>query len=165
MIYAVFGGCYSDWYCVGYFTNREEADKYCAKYGPGDYYVEEIKNLSNKFDVSDVTLKYEHEIVFDYCNQKWNMRNEPTRYQFYSDKKLRSNSIRDSRIYKIQPWIVFKINLQENNRKKAEKIAQDYLYQLIYESDLPDDLIDPKVVNELNKRFQEERRIVNESKI
>ena len=93
------------------------------------------------------------------------MRNEPTRYQFYSDKKLRSNSIRDSRIYKIQPWIVFKINLQEHNRKKAEKIAQDYLYQLIYESDLPDDLIDPKVVDELNKRFQEERRIVNESKI
>ena len=28
MVYGVFGGCYSDWYIVGYFNNREDADKY-----------------------------------------------------------------------------------------------------------------------------------------
>lgn len=28
MIYGVFGGCYGDWYIVGYFNNREEADKW-----------------------------------------------------------------------------------------------------------------------------------------
>lgn len=157
-VYAVFGGYYSDWYCVGYFTNREEADKYCAKYGPEDYYVEEIKNLSNKFDVSDVTLKYEHEIVFDYCNQKWNMRNEPNRYKFYSDKKLRSNSIRDSRNYSVKPWIVFTINLQENNRKRAEKIAQDYLYELIYESHRSDNSISSQVIDSLNIEFRNRMR-------
>ena len=28
MVYGVFGGCYSDWYVVGYFTNRQDAAGY-----------------------------------------------------------------------------------------------------------------------------------------
>jgi hypothetical protein len=30
MVYGVFGGCYSDWYVVGYFNNRQDAEKYCC---------------------------------------------------------------------------------------------------------------------------------------
>lgn len=45
MIYGVFGGCYSDWYIIGYFSNKEEADKYCCVYGNGDYFVKSIKSL------------------------------------------------------------------------------------------------------------------------
>lgn len=26
MVYGVFGGCYSDWYIVGYFDNRDDAE-------------------------------------------------------------------------------------------------------------------------------------------
>ena len=26
MIYGVFGGCYSNWYIVGYFSDRKEAE-------------------------------------------------------------------------------------------------------------------------------------------
>lgn len=129
MVYAIFGGCYSDWYCVGYFTNREDADKYCAKYKEdkyGDsYYVEEIKDLSNKYDLSNISLMYEHKVVFDFKDKKWIMRNEPNRYRYYSDNKLRYNNVRDSRKYNTrQPWIEFNINLLENNREKAEKLLK-----------------------------------------
>ena len=148
-IYAVFGGYYSDWYCVGYFTNREEAEKYCVKYGKDEYYVEEIKELSDRCDISDVTLKYEYEIVFDFKDNQWIMRKEPTRYEYYSDNQLRCNLILDSRGFNTQPWISFKINLKENNRKKAEKIAQDYLYELIYESHCSDNSISPQVIDSL----------------
>ena len=30
MVYGVFSGCYSDWYIVGYFNNRDDAEKYCC---------------------------------------------------------------------------------------------------------------------------------------
>ena len=48
MVYGVFSGCYSDWYIVGYFNNREDADKYCCICGNGDYYVEPLKDLNNE---------------------------------------------------------------------------------------------------------------------
>ena len=163
MVYAVFGGCYSDWYCVGYFTNREDAEKYCIKYKEdkyGDsYYVVEIKDLSNTCDLSNISLMYEHKVVFDFKDKKWIMRNEPNRYRYYSDNKLRCNNVRDSREYNTRrPWIEFNINLLENNRKKAEKIAQDYLYELIYESHCSDNSILPEVIDSLNNSFINEVR-------
>ena len=99
MIYGVFGGCYSDWYIVGYFNNRLDAEKYCTVFGGGDYYIMEIKNLNNKEDLSKITLKYEHEVVFDFINNEWVMRNEPDRYKFYADDELRPNIIRSSTRY------------------------------------------------------------------
>ena len=42
MIYAVFYGYYSDWNCFGYFTNREDADKYAHLLGE-DHFVKVLK--------------------------------------------------------------------------------------------------------------------------
>lgn len=128
MIYGVFGGCYSDWYIVGYFNNRLDAEKYCAVFGGGDYYIMEIKNLNNKEDLSKITLKYEHEVVFDFINNEWVMRNEPDRYKFYADDELRPNIIRSSTRY---DWVCFQVNINKNDRMLAEKIAQDYLAELL----------------------------------
>ena len=154
MIYAVFGGYYSDWYVVGYFDSREEAEKYCVKYGEKEeYYVKEVQNLSNKFDLSKVNLFYMHEVLFDFKENKWVMRNEPNRYTYYGNKQLLCNYIVDSRGYNVQPWIKFTINLSENNRKKAEKIAQDYLCELIYNSNLSNNFITAKAIKELNSRL------------
>lgn len=94
MIYGVFGGCYSDWYIVGYFNNRVDADKFCFVCGNGEYYVEEMKNLQDQEDLSNVSLKYDHEIVFDYKNNNWKMRNEPNRYSCYIGDELKPNSIK-----------------------------------------------------------------------
>ena len=128
MIYGVFGGCYSDWYIVGYFNNRLDADKYCAAYGNGEYYVEEMKDLRDEKDLSKVSLKYEHEVVFDFKNTgDWVMRDEPTRYECYISDELKPNNIK----YLGYQWVSFYINIEEDNRKLAEKIAQDYLAELL----------------------------------
>ena len=83
MVYGVFGGCYSDWYIVGYFDNRDDAEKYCC-ISNADYYVEPLKNLTNEKDLSKVELKYTHEVLFDYDkNNKYTMRKEPDRYRYY----------------------------------------------------------------------------------
>ena len=126
MIYGVFGGCYSDWYTVGYFDNRLDADKYCAAYGDGDYYVIELKDLKDEKDLSKITLKYDHEIVFDLKDDEWIMRDEPDRYNCYIAEELKPNNIRNGGF-----GIAFHINIEKDNRKLAEKIAQDYLYQLL----------------------------------
>ena len=130
MIYGVFGGYYSDWYIVGYFNNRLDADKYCAAFGNGEYYVEEMKDLSNKENLSKITLKYEHEVVFDLTDNKWIMREEPDRYNCYVDDKLRKNFIQKSRSYCFN-WVCFHVNIDKDDRKLAEKIAQDYLSELL----------------------------------
>lgn len=131
MVYGVFGGCYSDWYVVGYFDNRVDADKYCTAFGNGDYYVKEIKNLKHKEDLSKITLKYQHEVVFDFMDNQWIMRDEPCRYKCYIAEELEPNFIHASDPRVKIDWINFFVNIDENNRELAEKIAQDYLSELL----------------------------------
>ena len=108
------------------FNNRLDADKYCAAYGNGDYYVIELKNLQDEKDLSKITLKYDHKIVFDSRDNEWIMRNEPDRYKCYISDELKPNNIRKGAF-----WVAFHVNIEKDNRKLAEKIAQDYLYQLL----------------------------------
>ena len=96
MIYGVFGGCYSDWYIVGYFNDRELADKYCCAYGDGDYYVEPMKDLTNQEDLSSVSIGYRHRVLFDfdrYGCKKWIMRNDSENYSCYLSNKKQPNCI------------------------------------------------------------------------
>ena len=51
MIYVIIQGEYSDWSIIGYFTNREEADKYCVAHPSSDYYVHPVSDLSNTEDL------------------------------------------------------------------------------------------------------------------
>lgn len=150
MIYGVFGGCYSDWYIVGYFNNRLDADKYCAAFGDGDYYIEEMKDLSNKEDLSKITLKYKHEVVFDFRDNKWIMREEPDRYSCYIDDKIGQNIIRYSGRRNL---VRFDINIDKDDRKLAEKIAQDYLAELLSYGE--DKQIYEKNVKLMNDKFAE----------
>ena len=156
MIYGVFGGWYSDWYIVGYFNNRLDADKFCCVCGDGDYYVEEMKNLQGQEDLSKVSLKYDHEILFDYKNDNLVMRNEPDRYKCYVGEELKPNSIEKGNY----GWVKFHINIAKDNRELAEKIAQDYLYQLLAYGD------SKKVYEEnvklMNDKFIEPYRIKEE---
>ena len=160
MVYGVFGGHYSDWYIVGYFNNRLDADKYCAAYGAGEYYVEEMKDLQNEKDLSNISLKYRHEVVFDFRDNKWIMREEPTRYECYISEDLNPNCIKYfGSAYKL---ISFHINIDKDDRKLAEKIAQDYLYQLLYYGESKS--IDEKYVDLMNDQFIEPYKIKEELK-
>lgn len=153
MVYGVFGGCYSDWYIVGYFDNRVDADKYCAAFGNGDYYVEEMKNLENKEDLSKISLKYQHEVVFDFRDNQWIMRDEPCRYNCYIEDELRHNFIRTSDSRVKMNWVNFSVNINEDNRKLAEKIAQDYLGELLAYGESK--IICSKNVELMNNKFLE----------
>lgn len=147
MIYGVFGGCYSDWYIIGYFSNKEEADKYCCVYGNGAYFVKSIKSLDGIEDLSKVSLKYRHEIVFDLKDKEWIMREEPNRYECYIDDDLQCNCIRPNLP---NSYVCFAINIDHDDRKLAEKIAQDYLAEL---RSYGDGIIYQRNINLMNEKF------------
>lgn len=163
MIYGVFGGCYSDWYIIGYFSNKEEADKYCCVYGNGYYFVKSIKSLDGIEDLSKVSLKYRHEIVFDLKDKEWIMREEPNRYECYIDDDLQCNCIRPNLP---NSYVCFAINIDHDDRKLAEKIAQDYLAEL---RSYGDGIIYQRNINLMNEKFaapfKEKERIRKEAEL
>ena len=130
-IYGIFNGEYSDWDVLGYYTNREEAEKRCAinnkKCGYYDEYVIELECLDGKVEMPKDKLHYLHEVVFDKCDGTWVMRNEPTRYK-YSTEEITQKEIKEG-----GSWVVIFVKSRqgETGRKKAEKIAQDRLYQYL----------------------------------
>lgn len=163
MIYGVFGGCYSGWYIVGYFSNREEANKYCCVFGNGDYYVKPMESLDDVEDLSKVSLKYRHEIVFDLMNREWVMREEPNRYKCYVGDDLRCNGIKAN----LQnSWVCFAINIDHDDRKLAEKIAQDYLAEL---RSYGDGIIYQRNIDLMNEKFaapfKEKERLRKEAEL
>lgn len=121
-VYGIFSGCYSDWEVHGFLEDKEEAMKYCAIQNERNeydsYYTLEIDKLNVK--ISDVKLKYYHEVVFDFGI---GMRKEPDRFEYYIGEDKQSQ-IKYSSI-----WITFKFNCE--TREKAEKIAQDKYSQLL----------------------------------
>ena len=160
MVYGVFGGCYSDWYIVGYFSNRLDAEKYCAAYGPDEYYVEEMRDLTNDRDLSEITLKYEHEVIFDFFDGSWVMRNEPHRYEYYISDELKPNSIQNHS-YGCH-WVCIRVNIEKDDRKFAEKIAQDYFYQLLAYGDSRN--VYDQYVKLMNNKFMEPYKIKEQLK-
>lgn len=167
-IYGVFDGEYSDWGIRGFFNTRDEAEKYCCLHT--DCYIEVMSDLSNKEDLSDIKVFYEHEIGFElerggvkpHLPAGWNdytsfiktirMRNEPNRYNFYSAEQLRDNHIEFN--FNNCGWIYFHINTTKaDDRKRCEKIAQDYLAELYGDKGY----ITEEDINAMNKRFAEVR--------
>lgn len=160
MIYGVFGGCYSNWYIVGYFNERELAEKYCCAFGDGDYYVQPMKDLTNKEDLSLVSIGYRHRVLFDFDRigcKKWIIRDDdPDNYTCYLSNKKQPNLIELG-----HSWIRFNINIDKNDRNRAEKIAQDYLYELL---SYGDGIVTRENIGMMNDRFAEPFRIEEEKR-
>ena len=147
-IYVVMYAYYSDWHIYGYFSNRVDADKYCVAHPEKECHVEVVPCFDDQEDFSNIVLKYEHEIVFDKSNGTWVMRDEPDRYEMYMADYLRSNSIKGIDYNNRCPWLSFKVNISKDNRKLAEKIAQDMLYQFL---DFCNNEPSEKFINDMNK--------------
>lgn len=127
-IYVVMYAYYSDWNIYGYFSNRVDADKYCVAHPERECHVEVVPCFDEQEDFSNIVLKYEHEIVFDKTAKGWIMRNEPDRYTMYMSDYLKSNSI-SCNIR--NGWVSLRVNISKDDRRLAEKIAQDLLYQFL----------------------------------
>ena len=145
-IYVVMYAYYSDWRIYGYFSNRVDADKYCAAHPEKECYVEVVPCFDEQENFSNIILKYEHEIVFDKSDSTWVMRDEPDRYETYTADYLRSNSIRGNKFNNIYT-LSFTVNISKDDIKLAEKIAQDMLYQFL---DFCNNEPNEKFINDMN---------------
>ena len=127
MIYAIFSGYDSDWNILGYFENKDDAEKYVASYndviGDDEYYILEVNSLKLTEEQKNIKVKQYHSVVFDYKNCKFVMRNEPNRYEVCLKDKERMIQI--SYCYR---WISF--NFVSENREEAERICQDLINQI-----------------------------------
>ena len=135
-VYGIFEGYYSDWKCIGYCSSKEEAEKRVAKQNAEDDYYEgyviEIPCLDGEIDVSDIVVCYTHEVEF--CtNDKgktYTMLDDPNNYEISLESKLRHPLITEN-LYVVR----IKVPLRPgcNDRKLAEKIAQDEFYAYLYQ--------------------------------
>lgn len=133
-IYAVMTVDYSYWDIKGYFTNEREAEKYCLAHPEDSLHIERISCFDGKEPQNNkIQTLYKHEIVFDINPLgDFKLREEPYRYNIYTDSELKKDKIEDYNLEK-NGWIRFTVNQRECNRKLAEKIAQDRLAQYLAE--------------------------------
>lgn len=133
-IYAVILNDYGDKTVEGYFTVREDADKYCAKHSEWNYIVKTIACYDKREDLSDVKLKYEYRIIFDRANDLWITANKNEQYyEAYCSEYLRSNSIHcdiSNSVNKPEIVEIF-VNTENNDIKFAEEIARDLLSKFL----------------------------------
>ena len=131
-IYLVIGGEYSDWYVKCFFENKIDAEKYCADNLEEDFDIYEVTKKELTKEQHQIKLLYVQEIIFDIIDNNLKLRKEPERYKFtrdYTKNRLRKFEISRSFQQRNFRWICFTI--EEQNRTKAEKIAQDYAYQFV----------------------------------
>ena len=128
MIYAIFSGYDSDWEIMGYFENKDDAEKYVANHNDGaddydKYYILEVNSLKLTEEQNNIKVKQYHTVVFDYKNGKFVMRNEADRYEVRLKDKERIIQI--SYCYR---WMSF--NFVSEDREEAERICQDLISQI-----------------------------------
>ena len=120
-----------------------------------------MKDLTNKEDLSLVSIGYRHRVLFDFDRigcKKWIIRDDddPDNYTCYLSNKKQPNCIELG-----NGWIRFNINIDKNDRKRAEKIAQDYLYELL---SYGDGIVTRENIGMMNDRFAEPFRIEEEKR-
>lgn len=129
-IYVIIQGCYSDWEIIGYVMSEKDAMKICAKHNQesgewDDWYYEETKKVASP--KQEVGLEYTHIIRFLPC------KSAPTMADIYNVEYFADGCNPTKEIIiddaPLCAYITVYVPLKENNRGKAEKIAQDALYK------------------------------------
>lgn len=116
-------------YCIdGYFSDREEADKYRAKHSKERYFIKTIYCIDNLEDLSYVFPNYEHTFKFRNRDNSWEIYEEEftDKYSAYCDKYFRSNYITGNTAY-----INVTINTSTSDRITSQIIAKKLLNQFL----------------------------------
>ena len=121
-------GFYSDWDVYGYFTNREEAEKYCVKNSNESFFIEEIDCLDGKEDLSNIKVGYQRTFYFIKCNKGWMEYDNSSSFYLNKSNKLQKNNI-DLNINK--DCLTICVNTTKNNYETQKKIAEDILYMYL----------------------------------
>ena len=126
-IYGIFEGAYSDWNCIGYFKNEEEAYRYCAetesKYD--NPYVMEIERINCEF--SNETVFYEYHCLFKNNEMNWIHLESCSLYP-------KPPKIQNSTLHGYVVHLTFMI--QKCDEELARKTAFDLYAKWKYEEDL-----------------------------
>lgn len=125
-VFVIVKGEYSDWDIVGYAESETDAAKICSEHPSDGWYFMRVSKMKR---VPRIKVCYTQEVVFDNTPHGWAMRDEPDRYTHNKDDGKRERSI-DYWKYNSN-IIVCRISQDKPNRKKAEKIAQDMLYEFL----------------------------------
>ena len=125
MIYGVFGGEYSDWYTVGYFTDENLADKYCAAHT--DCYVIPLDDLTDTCNLSDIKIGYEYIVYYDTeaKERQW-FANNYTPYILNYENYERKNKV--EKLFSRYKFNIYRF--QKTDDETLFKIAQDYLSKI-----------------------------------
>ena len=119
MVYGVFGGEYSDWFVVGYFESKKDAEVYCNLHNAkcedswDEYYIKPLLNL-----VDNEPNIYRQFTYSEYRDEVWkeddmvSNTKEPTFIVDYG------NGVRC-----VNVWM----NLCDFSKERVRKIAQDAL--------------------------------------
>ena len=126
-IFLVMYAYYSDWQIYGYFTTRDEAEKYVVSRPSKELEIHEIRCLDNQADLSGVSVKYEFSVLFKKNDSEWAYQIDES-FDIYQSPYLRSNRL-DGRY----GWIRVYVNLDKRDKDLAKKIAQDIFYQYMSE--------------------------------
>lgn len=143
MIYLVMYAYYSDWEIYGYFTNREDAEKYVVKYPEKDLFIEEVSCFDNKEDLRGIKVRYEKPIIFRRNKTSWDCLNNGESI-LYQSQFARSNHVEDGQFDWMRVWV----NTEKNDIDLQMKIAQDIFYQFLESCD---GNITQKAIGEFNK--------------
>ncbi|MBO5629004.1 MAG: hypothetical protein J5965_07995, partial [Aeriscardovia sp.] len=73
-IFLIMYAYYSDWQIYGYFTTRDEAEKYVVSHPSEKLDIYEIGCLDNQADLSGVSVKYEFSVLFYKNDSEWAYR-------------------------------------------------------------------------------------------
>lgn len=131
-IYAIIEGFYSDWQIIGYVLSEDEAMQICAQHNRDcnfrteEWYYEEIEKVDSP--KQKVGLEYTHIIRFLPRESGLTMT-DMYDLEYFADGCNPTKEIKIDDLAYITVWVP----LKENNREKAEKIAQDALYQRLAE--------------------------------
>lgn len=133
-IYIIIEGEYSDWIIRGYAESEEDAMQICAKHNEDedrreDWYYEQVEKI--KSPEKKISLKYVHEFRFAKRESGYTVYDYTLHY--FSAESNRAKEFVSVRKY--PAGIKLDVPSTKADREHAEKIAQDALYQYLYEKE------------------------------
>ncbi len=132
-IYLVMYEYYSDRQIYGYFTNRADAEKYVVSHADSNLSIHRVEcydDLAN--DMADIVVKYKFPVIFrhDKTSNSWVCNKNADNPEIYQAPILQPNHLET--LYH-NDWIRVWVHLDKYDWDLAIKIAQDILYQYMYE--------------------------------
>ncbi len=153
---------------VGYFTNKEDAKKYCRIKNMKDllrvHRIQKIECLQNKVNLENIITAWKFRIVFKICDNKSYFEKCDTFNSVYSANYLEPNFLKYEKNYagcKDNSAIIVEVNLNEYNKPLAEKIAQDIINEL---AAYGNGRLDLDYIELMNIRFKHQREQENKEK-